>query len=94
MLTRQLTTKRTRQDPSFFIHRVGRTARFGRSGASLLYLSQPEAAYVEFLAIRKVPLLEKASVADAEHAALLLTQVSALKLLVCEALSGWGGFGE
>jgi len=42
------------QDPSAFIHRVGRTARAGRSGAALLYLSSHEASYVDFLKLRNV----------------------------------------
>jgi ATP-dependent RNA helicase DDX55/SPB4 len=42
------------QDPDVFVHRVGRTARMGRSGNALAYLLPHEAAYVEFLRIRKV----------------------------------------
>ncbi|CAI5728985.1 unnamed protein product [Hyaloperonospora brassicae] len=43
------------QDPNFFVHRVGRTARAGRSGCALSFLSSNEDAYVNFLKIRKVP---------------------------------------
>ncbi|KAI8465769.1 MAG: DEAD-domain-containing protein [Monoraphidium minutum] len=46
------------QDPAAFVHRVGRTARMGRSGASLALLLPSEAAYVELLRLRKVPLEE------------------------------------
>ncbi len=42
------------QDPDVFVHRVGRTARMGRSGRALTFLLPHEAAYVEFLRIRKV----------------------------------------
>lgn len=42
------------QDPDVFVHRVGRTARMGRSGRALTLLLPHEAAYVEFLRIRKV----------------------------------------
>jgi ATP-dependent RNA helicase DDX55/SPB4 len=44
------------QDPSFFIHRVGRTARAGRAGSALLLLLPPEKAYIDFLAVRNVPI--------------------------------------
>lgn len=48
------------QDPNFFVHRVGRTARAGRSGSALSFLSSNEDAYVNFLKIRKVPCTEMA----------------------------------
>ncbi|KAK9812827.1 hypothetical protein WJX72_004361 [[Myrmecia] bisecta] len=44
------------QDPAAFVHRVGRTARMGRSGNALAYLLPKEAAYVDFLRLRRVPL--------------------------------------
>lgn len=43
------------QDPDAYIHRVGRTARLGRSGRALLYLTPNEDAYVDFLKLRKCP---------------------------------------
>lgn len=46
------------QDPDAFVHRVGRTARMGRSGSSCVYLLPHEMAYVELLKRRKVPLLQ------------------------------------
>ncbi|XVE99821.1 hypothetical protein REPUB_Repub03eG0234500 [Reevesia pubescens] len=46
------------QDPNVFIHRVGRTARLGRQGSSIVFLLPKEEAYVEFLRIRRVPLQE------------------------------------
>jgi ATP-dependent RNA helicase DDX55/SPB4 len=46
------------QDPSQFVHRVGRSARAGRKGASLVFLSQKEEAYVDLLANRQVPLTQ------------------------------------
>jgi ATP-dependent RNA helicase DDX55/SPB4 len=34
------------QDPSFFIHRVGRTARMGREGKSIVFLTPQEDTYI------------------------------------------------
>ena len=42
------------KDPAFFVHRVGRTARAGREGSSLLLISEEENSYVEFLKGRGV----------------------------------------
>ena len=42
-------------DPSSFVHRVGRCARAGRSGKSLIVLTPAENAYVDFLRMRKIP---------------------------------------
>ncbi|XP_010257043.1 PREDICTED: DEAD-box ATP-dependent RNA helicase 18 [Nelumbo nucifera] len=47
------------QDPNVFIHRVGRTARMGKSGSAIVLLLPKEEAYVEFLRIRGVPLAER-----------------------------------
>jgi len=44
------------QNPNAFVHRVGRCARAGRTGQSLLFLTPKEEAYVDLLAMRKVPL--------------------------------------
>ena len=43
-------------DPSSFVHRVGRCARAGRSGNSLIVLTPAEDAYVDFLRMRKIPI--------------------------------------
>lgn len=45
-------------DPSSYVHRVGRSARAGRTGNSLVFLTRKEEAYVDFLRLRKVPLRE------------------------------------
>ena len=42
------------QDPSTFVHRVGRTARMGRIGKALVLLLPHEMSYVEFSRLRKV----------------------------------------
>ncbi|KAI8587585.1 DEAD-domain-containing protein [Geranomyces variabilis] len=46
------------QDPKAFAHRCGRTARLGREGKAVVFLTQAEDTYVEFLRIRKVPMVE------------------------------------
>jgi ATP-dependent RNA helicase DDX55/SPB4 len=46
------------QDPSQFVHRVGRSARAGRLGSSLLLLTDKEEAYIDLLSNRQVPLQE------------------------------------
>ena len=46
------------QDPSQFVHRVGRSARAGRQGSSVLFLTEKEESYVDLLANRQVPLQE------------------------------------
>ena len=53
------------QDPSFFIHRVGRTARAGKKGQSLLFIEPSEKAYIPFTKKRGVPLEEFEVKADA-----------------------------
>lgn len=46
------------KDPSFFVHRVGRTARAGKRGGSLIFVSAEEMPYIELLRGRGVPLSE------------------------------------
>jgi ATP-dependent RNA helicase DDX55/SPB4 len=43
-------------DPNTFIHRIGRTARMGRSGESLVFLMPQELEYVNFMRLQNVPL--------------------------------------
>lgn len=51
------------KDPAFFVHRVGRTARAGRKGGALLFITKEEEPYIELLRGRGVPLtLAKSSV--------------------------------
>jgi ATP-dependent RNA helicase DDX55/SPB4 len=45
-------------DPSAYVHRVGRSARAGRSGSSLVFLTRKEEAYIDFLRLKKVPVKE------------------------------------
>ncbi|CAN8237219.1 unnamed protein product [Cochlearia groenlandica] len=53
------------QDPNVFVHRVGRTARLGREGRSIVFLLPKEEAYVEFMLLRRVPLQERKCAEDA-----------------------------
>jgi len=54
------------QDPAAFVHRVGRTARMGREGSALVFLSpNSEASYVDFLRLRGVDI--KATPGTREH---------------------------
>ena len=46
------------QDPSQFVHRVGRSARAGRQGSSLLFLTEKEESYIDLLSNRQVHLQE------------------------------------
>ena len=39
------------RDPAFFIHRVGRVARAGKSGTAILMISEQEAAYIDLLGV-------------------------------------------
>jgi Superfamily II DNA and RNA helicases len=45
-------------DPSQYIHRVGRSARAGRIGSSLIFLTPKEDSFIDFLRNRKVPITE------------------------------------
>ena len=46
------------QSQDSYIHRIGRTARAGRTGSSLLLLNEPENTYIEFLKGKSVDLSE------------------------------------
>ncbi|KAH0839733.1 DEAD-domain-containing protein [Lanmaoa asiatica] len=43
-------------DPKAFSHRCGRTARAGRSGRAYAFLVGREIEYIDFLAVRKIPI--------------------------------------
>ena len=46
------------QNPDFFVHRVGRAARAGHSGSALLFLLPSEDTFINFLAVKNVPITE------------------------------------
>jgi ATP-dependent RNA helicase DDX55/SPB4 len=46
------------QDHKMFVHRIGRTARIGRTGKAVIFLRDHEEAYVDFMDIQDVPMSE------------------------------------
>ena len=46
------------KEPDFFVHRVGRTARAGRTGKALILLLKPELEFVDFLTVKGIPITE------------------------------------
>ncbi|GMI09576.1 hypothetical protein TrRE_jg9815 [Triparma retinervis] len=46
------------QDPATFVHRVGRAARAGRRGRSMVFLTEEEESYVDFMRRRGVKIEE------------------------------------
>ncbi len=70
------------QDPDFFVHRVGRTARNGASGKAFLFLLPKELSYVDLLRVRRVELTEHANSGVSEGSVLpeVIPQVRALAL--------------
>eukprot|EP01038_Epipyxis_sp_PR26KG_P008746 gene8746-11818_t len=55
------------KDPAFFVHRIGRTARAGKLGGAILYVTPEEIAYIELLRGRGVPLIEKPKYSVTNH---------------------------
>lgn len=51
-------------DPNTFIHRIGRTARMGKAGSSLVFLTPQELDYLEFMKLQNVHLTPYESVKD------------------------------
>ncbi|EOD07852.1 hypothetical protein EMIHUDRAFT_249337 [Emiliania huxleyi CCMP1516] len=71
-------------DPNAYVHRVGRTARMGRSGAALLLLRPEEEAYVHFLAVRKAPVEPREPEPSAPPVAEALTRLAVADRAVME----------
>lgn len=55
------------QDPDAFIHRVGRTARMGKDGSAVLFLTPQELDYIDYLTMKKVPIAEHPIIPDAKE---------------------------
>lgn len=49
------------QDPNFFVHRIGRTARQGKAGKALVLVEKGETPYIEYLKEKMVGLTDPAS---------------------------------
>jgi ATP-dependent RNA helicase DDX55/SPB4 len=45
-------------DPSVFVHRVGRTARAGKSGVAIAFLDEKEDEFVNLMKVKKVEIKE------------------------------------
>lgn len=44
------------QDPAYFVHRIGRTARMNRSGTAIVYLTPQEDTYIQYLQLQRIPI--------------------------------------
>ena len=42
------------QNPDFFVHRIGRTARMNKVGESILFLQESESTYINYLSIKGI----------------------------------------
>lgn len=64
------------KDPAFFVHRVGRTARAGKRGGAVIFVTEEEIAYIELLRGRGIPLVNRTADegdGDSIHADVLAT---------------------
>lgn len=62
------------QDPSFYIHRIGRTARKGLDGHAVLLLNQNELDYIDYMGEKQIPLKEHNDAEVTKFKAAELTQ--------------------
>lgn len=54
-------------DPSNFIHRSGRTGRNGRDGRVILFLNNNEEKYLNYLEVKKIPIIELTDKFTSQH---------------------------
>ena len=81
------------RDPAFFVHRVGRAARAGRTGQALIMLSYSEETYVELLKGRGVS-LSKVESRAAKFATTTPTTTSAQDDVTLDGMEKDEGDGE
>lgn len=75
------------QDPNFFVHRIGRTARKGTEGNALVLLDETERVYLDEYLIEKIPGLQEFSeegVSDINEGKLLKFTNSVRKLMLTD----------
>ena len=72
------------KDPAFFIHRIGRTARAGRKGVALLFVTEEERSYIDLLKGRGVPMVLDSAMNVVNNDTVTLPMVNALlKVYAC-----------
>jgi ATP-dependent RNA helicase DDX55/SPB4 len=74
------------QDPSFYIHRIGRTARKGLEGHAVLLLSKNEVDYIDYMDEKKITITEfdEADVKTFKHSELNQFNSKARKLMLTD----------
>lgn len=63
------------QDPAYFVHRIGRTARMNRVGNALIYLDPHEDTYIQYLELQKVPITSLSEPIDSIDSDAIYTQI-------------------
>jgi len=82
-------------DTTNYVHRIGRTARGGKTGSALLILSKPEAPFVKQLMSRKIKIAKQYAyekIPDAEEAFTELLKSTRMRTSIDEAIESLCGF--